>query len=128
MNKFEKITEEFYNKIKEHYGSSVFKKETPKLKFYPNIYSRLCGFEINESEVEDHPSAEYDRDQNIIFIYTNNVNSKAELVKTLIHEYKHYLQSGIWMERYYKMGYSYETHPYELEAIKEEANYKMFLK
>ena len=33
---------------------------------------------------------------------------------------KHYLQSPSWMKRYYDMGYEYNNHPYELEALEEE--------
>lgn len=55
------------------------------------------------------------------------MKSKKMVIQTLIHEYIHYLQSPTWFKRYYNMGYSYNDHPYELEAIRHEQDYKLFL-
>ena len=52
--------------------------------------------------------------------------NKEWVIQTLIHEYIHYLQSPLWMKRYYDMGYEYDTHPYELAATKAEDNWKTF--
>ena len=63
-----------------------------------------------------------DRKQHIIneiTIYYKNIASLEELIRTIIHEYQHYLQSPSWMTRYYNMGYDYSDHPYELAAYKE---------
>jgi len=35
----------------------------------------------------------------------------------MVHEYTHYLQDPKWMTRYYNMGYTYKTHPYEIQAF-----------
>jgi hypothetical protein len=65
---------------------------------------------------------------NEITIYYNNIGSLEELIRTVIHEYQHYLQSPSWMTRYYKMGYDYSNHPYEIAAYKEEENWETIWK
>ncbi len=59
---------------------------------------------------------EYIADDNSLIIYPKHINTYDELIETIIHEYQHYLQSPTWMERYYNMGYEYNTHPYEVQA------------
>ena len=59
---------------------------------------------------------EYVADDNTMTIYKKYIKNNDDLIETIIHEYQHYLQSPTWMERYYNMGYEYDTHPYEIEA------------
>jgi len=61
---------------------------------------------------------------NEIILYYKNLTSLEDLIKTLIHEYQHYLQSPSWFTRYYNMGYSYNNHPYEVQAYNEEQKWK----
>ena len=56
--------------------------------------------------------------ENSLIIYPNHIHTYDDLIETVIHEYQHYLQSPTWMERYYNMGYDYQTHPYEVQAEK----------
>lgn len=65
---------------------------------------------------------------NEITLYYNNLTNLEDLVKTLIHEYQHYLQSPSWFTRYYNMGYSYNDHPYEIQASNEEQKWKQVWK
>jgi hypothetical protein len=51
---------------------------------------------------------EYCSMHNELIVYWKNIKSIEDLIKTLIHEYQHYLQSPSWMTRYYKMGYDLE--------------------
>ena len=118
------IVNRVYPLIKEKYGISRFKKSYPKVRLHENIYSRLSG--VPGLRGEDSAHAEYDRESNTIWIYYPEMNSKEDVVKTLLHEYKHYLQSPTWMKRYYSMGYQYDNHPYEVEAIAEEAYHDIF--
>ena len=67
------------------------------------------------------PKADYEgefvSEDNEIIIYSKNITSKSDLAKTIVHEYAHYLQSPVWMTRYYTMGHTYRTHPYEKQAF-----------
>ena len=47
---------------------------------------------------------------------TVKVDTDREMIKTIIHEWQHYLQSKDQFEMLYNMGYSYEDHPFEVVA------------
>jgi len=116
------IANKSYPKIREYYG--VGRKDYPPIEIYKNILVRLTG----EPDAEGEPAdAEYDRKLNKLFIYSDYNNSVEDVIRSIIHEYVHYLQSASWMGRYYKMGYDYTNHPYELKASKEEENWKKFV-
>ena len=123
MNKEQilKIANEAYPKIREYYGAG--KRGFPPIEVHKNILVRLTG----EPEAEGEPAdAEYDRKENKIFLYSDYNNSIEDVIRGIIHEYIHFLQSESWMKRYYKMGYKYDNHPYEISAKKEEENWKKF--
>ena len=87
----------------------------------------MSNIKIVLAEDEGEPAdAEYDRDENKLFIYSDYNDSVEDVIRGIIHEYIHYLQSGSWMKRYYSMGYKYGNHPYEISAKKAEENWKMF--
>ena len=115
------IVDKIGTRIIEHYGVSKYRKEPPQL---------IITDEYSEDEYSNKDKgivAEYISKENTILIYRKVVSSEEELIKTLIHEFQHYLQSPIWMTRYYNMGYDYQTHPYEIQAFREEENWKRFL-
>jgi len=121
-NQILKIANKVYPNIRAHYG--LGKKEYPPIEVYKNILVRLTG----EPEAEGEPAdAEFDRKENKLFIYSDYNNSIEDVIRSIIHEYVHYLQSGSWMTRYKNMGYKYGSHPYEISAKKAEENWKMFV-
>jgi hypothetical protein len=107
----------YLERISKYYGLSPFQAALPYLSLETNTY----GNRKDKSIV-----AEYCSTLNEIQIYYRNIVSVEQLVKTLVHEYQHYLQSPSWMKRYYKMGHTYDTHPYEIKAYKEEENWIKF--
>jgi hypothetical protein len=126
-DKVQKIIDEVYPMIEKHYGFSKFHNCTPYVETHHNIYARYSDEPEAQGE-EDDCHAEYCGIDNEIVIYYPNMKSRKMVIKTLIHEYQHYLQSPSWFKRYYdQYGYDYTTHPYELAAIKEEKNYKLFI-
>lgn len=60
--------------------------------------------------------------ENRILLYDVYEQSLIELVKTIIHEYTHYLQSSRKYWEYYKTHY-YSQHPYERQAKRNEMKY-----
>jgi hypothetical protein len=118
------IIDEVYPKIEEYYGLSKHHECTPYVELHHNIYARITGVECMEGEC--NPDAEFDRQDNTIVIYWPKAQDKKWIIQTLIHEYQHYLQSPMWMKRYYNMGYEYDNHPYELAATLSESNWKTF--
>ena len=123
----QKIVKEVYSEIENHYGFSKFFPEcTPYIEYEQSIYGRLSGEEDDGTMGEESPHAEFDRMDNSIVIYYPKMVSRKHIIQTLIHEYQHYLQSPLWMKRYYTMGYEYHNHPYELFAYNEEKNWVLF--
>lgn len=106
------IIQEVFPKIYKHFGDSKY------FNYELNVY-------VHSSHYERH-KGEYDFDGNIT-IYSSQISSKRQLIKTLLHEYCHYLQPKNWYYRYYTLGYDYDNHPYEIEALEFESHYKNFI-
>ena len=88
------------------------------------IEGQISG--IDGMEGDSCPSGEFCKDENKIFIYFPYIKNKIDLIKALLHEYKHYLQPRSAEAYYYDLGFTYKNNPMELEAISEEKNYKLF--
>lgn len=70
---------------------------------------------------------EYNRDDSEIVIYWKPILNKQDLIRTILHEYKHHTQTASWFTRYYTMGHTYVTHPYEVSAREFEEKWTEFL-
>ena len=123
--KIQSIIDKVYPKIKDNYGLSK-SNDFPKIEIHRNIYEMASGIEGMEGE--DNAQANYDRHSNTIQLFQSETKDTKHVIQCLLHEYKHYLQSATWFERYYQMGYNYTNHPYELEALAEESNWKIYAK
>ena len=113
------VTEIVYTKIINHYGEAKHHNHPPYVSIEDTPYS--------DDEVPDDLFGEYCSMMNELIIYWKNIDSLEILVRTLVHEYQHYLQSSSWMTRYYNMGYNYNDHPYEVYAFNEEERWKEFI-
>ena len=109
-----KIVNKVYPLISANYKSNA------KVELYSNIFDRLNAIPA----MDEHESfAEYHWDTNKIYLYTDNLNSEEDIIRSLIHECVHSTQSFEIYEEYYKCDLDYETHPYEIEAEYEEENW-----
>jgi len=126
LDEVKKVIEEVLPKVEAHYGHSKFFDTFPYLEFETSIYGRLADEEDDGETGEETPEAEFDRIDNSIVIYYPRMQNREHIIQTLVHEYQHYLQSPLWMKRYYTMGYDYSDHPYEVAAYAEESNWKIF--
>lgn len=113
------ITEKVYEKVVNHYGESKHHNHFPYIAIEDTPYS--------DEDVPKDLYGEYCSMLNEVTLYWKNIPSLEVLIRTLVHEYQHYLQSPSWMKRYYNMGYGYSDHPYEVAAFNEEENWKMFI-
>jgi hypothetical protein len=106
-----------YNKVINYYGESKYHDTLPDInlesKIHPKDPQDLIG--------------EYCPIYNEITLYWKNIPSTEVLIRVLVHEYQHYLQSPTWMTRYWNMGHEYGTHPYEVQAWNEEENWVKFV-
>ena len=127
MNKanIQSIIDKVYPTIKADYGLS--KGYTfPNVEIHNNIYEMASGIEGMEGE--GNAQANYCRHSNTIQLFQSETKDTKHVIQCLLHEYRHYLQSGTWFKRYYAMGYDYSNHPYEVAAKAEEKNYKKYMK
>jgi len=132
MGKTKKLIKEVessFELIKKRYGKSSHYTRTPKLQFIKSkniIKQEFADGPLKKKDIKNMEGW-FDPELNIIVLVVDNIDSKIDFIKTLLHEYQHYLQSPKWMTRYYKMGHSYKTHPYELASKRAEKQYKRFV-
>ena len=111
------IVNKVYPKIIKDYNSNA------KVELYSDIYERLNSIPaINEYD----SYAEYHWDSNIIYLYTNHLDSEEDIIRSLIHECVHSNQCYEVYEAYYECDLDYDTHPYEIEAEYEEENWRKY--
>ena len=96
-----------------------------KIEYHYNIYERLSGEKGMTGEVQ--ANAEYDWEKCIIYIYTSQMYSEEDIVRSLIHECVHSTQLKVLFDKYYEVGETYDTHPYEIEARNAEENWKNYI-
>ena len=125
MNKEEilDIANEAYPKIVEYFKEG--KGEIPTIRVYRNVYVALTGEE--EAEGEQEPTGRYDRESNEIQLFTDYIPNKEEVIRNVIHEYTHYKQPDGLDTKYYDQGYTYQNNPAELEALRAEEKWHLFV-
>jgi len=112
------IINKVYPTISKDYKSSA------KVEVYTNIFTRLNSV---PAILEYESYAEYHWDSNIIYLYTNHLNSEEDIIRSLIHECVHSNQCYEVYEAYYKeCDLDYDTHPYEIEAEYEEEKWRNY--
>jgi len=83
---------------------------------------------LSVSYTDDKYCGEFDNENLIIRIFPRRIKSKLDLIRTIIHEYTHYVQlyDSPRMDRKYvkaneKLGY--QNNPFEIEARENEVKY-----
>ena len=105
-------------RVIERYGLSKYYTETPYLLLDDSPYA---------DAKDPNAKGAFIFEDNELVVYWQNIENEEELARTIVHEYQHCLQSPRWFTRYYTMGYTYDTHPYEVQAYSEEENWKEVL-
>jgi len=117
LQNIKKIISKVYPIIAKDYNSNA------KVEVYSDIYERLNSIPaINEHE----SYAEYHWDSNIIYLYTNHLDSEEDVIRSLIHECVHSNQCYDVYMAYYECDLDYDTHPYEIEAEYEEEKWRNY--
>ena len=112
-----KIVNQYYPLISEDYSDV-----NPKVELHKNIYERLSG--IKGMNGTACAQAEYDWSENKIYLYTSKLNNEEDVIRSLIHECVHSTQLESIFNELYKVGETYDTHPYEIQAREAEENWK----
>ena len=100
------------------------KKGTPPIELHKDIYARLSGDPEAMGEASKTSKAEYDWDNNKIYIYYPNMVNEEDVLRSLLHEHTHTLQDHRKNEKYREMGY--KNNPHEIESRKAEDNWKKY--
>ena len=96
-----------------------------KIEYHYNIYERLSGEKGMTGEIL--AEAEYDWDKCKIYLYTSRLHTIQSVIRALIHECVHSTQSKVIFDQYYKEGFTYDIHPYEIQARSAEEEWKIYL-
>ena len=123
IDEIQNIIDYSYPKIQSYYGKGSL--NVPKIELHKDIYARLSGDEEQSGEHSKTTKAQYDEDTNVIYIYYPNMKNEEDVLRSIIHEYTHYRQDHKLFKKY-KAMYGYDEDPTEIEAHKNEENWKMF--
>ena len=135
-----KLFEDFINEGLSHRKIvSIIKKVYPqivkdlggkakKVEVYENIWDRIGAVAVEDLiEEQGNPNAQYDPDADIIYIYSDVTNTPEQIIRSLLHEHTHTIQDQKEFKKLYDAGYEYSNHPFELEALEAEKNWKNYL-
>jgi len=131
-DEIQQIINHAYPLIQKYYGKG--KLPIPPIKLSVDIYARLSGEPEARGEESETSEAQYEERDNVIYVYYPNMKDEEHVLRSLIHEYTHYLQVKDIEDREersalfdkYKAMYDYNTDPTEIEARKNEENWEMF--
>lgn len=111
-----------YPLIQKYYGKG--KLPIPKIDTsHKNTYAMHSGEPEATGEHAATSIAEYYK--GVIYLYLPNIKDEEGLLRALVHEYTHYTQDSELFAKYRDM-YDYDEDPTEIEAHKNEENWKMF--
>ena len=111
-----------YPLIQKYYGKG--KLPIPKIDTsHKNTYAMHSGEPEATGEHAASSIAEYYK--GTIYLYLPNIKDEEGLLRALVHEYTHYTQDSELFAKYRAM-YDYDEDPTEIEARKNEENWKMF--
>ena len=97
---------------------------TPKIELHKDIIARLSGIPDMRGEESETSEAEYDEETNKIYIYYPNMKNEEHVLRSLIHEYTHYLQNLTPLKKAIDVkDNTYDESPYEQEAERNEVKY-----
>tara|TARA_R110000851_G_scaffold33321_2_gene88628 strand:- start:2577 stop:4055 length:1479 start_codon:yes stop_codon:yes gene_type:complete len=116
------VVDRVYPQIVKNLGRA--RRGTPKVEFHSNIYVRITGIEGMQGEANPH--AEYDWENNKIYLYTPRMVNEEEIIKGILHEYTHATQDPKKMEKY-QQELGYKNNPYEKAAHRAERNWRKYI-
>ena len=80
----------------------------------------------NLKKEQGNPFAEYEPDDDKIYIYSEVTHTPEQIIRSLLHEHTHTTQNQKEFKKLYDKGYQYSNHPFELEALEAEKNWKIY--
>ena len=122
IGQIEKVAKRVYPKIVKDLGGSA-----KPIEVHPNIWDRIGAVGVEDLKREQgNPQAQYDPADDVIYIYSETTNNLEQIIRSLLHEHTHTLQDQKEFKKLYDKGYNYGNHPFELEALEAEKNWKNY--
>jgi hypothetical protein len=122
QSQIERLIKRVYPQIVKDLGGDVKPVEV-----YDNIWDRLGAVAVDDlKEEQGNPNAQYDPDADIIYIYSEVTNTPEQIIRSLLHEHTHTIQDQKEFKKLYDKGYEYSNHPFELEALEAEKDWKRY--
>jgi len=118
------IVNRVYPQIVKNLGKSKY-VETPKVELHKDIYARLSGIPGATGDESHSSEAQYDDDENKIFIYYPNMKDEKHIIQSLLHEYTHSLQDPKKRKEHSEHGYL--NNPFEIKARRAERGWKKYI-
>ena len=96
----------------------------PPIELSVDVIARHSGIPDMRGEESKSSKAEYDETANVIYIYYPNMKDTEDVLRSLLHEYTHYLQNITPLTKSIDAKTNtYDESPYEQEAHKNEDIY-----
>lgn len=122
QGQIEKLIKRVYPKIVRDLGG-----EAKGVEVHDNMWDRLGAVGVEDLKREQgNPFAEYEPNDDIIYIYSEVANNAEQVIRSLLHEHTHTTQDQKEFKKLYDKGYKYSNHPFELEALESEKNWKIY--
>ena len=122
QRQIEKLIQKVYPQIVRDLGG-----EAKPVEVYDNIWDRLGAVAVDDLKREQgNPNAQYNPDDDVIYIYSEVTNNVEQVIRSLLHEHTHTIQDQKEFKKLYDKGYEYSNHPFELEALEAEKDWKKY--
>lgn len=101
--------------------------EMKKVEIYDNIWDKLGAVAVDDLKREQgNPNAQYNPKDDKIYIYSEVTNTLEQVIRSLLHEHTHTTQNQEEFEKLYDEGATYQNHPFELQALEAEKDWKKY--
>ena len=122
QRQIEKLIQKVYPKIVKELGG-----DAKPVEVYDNMWDRLGAVAVDDLKREQgNPNAQYNPDDDVIYIYSEVTNNVEQVIRSLLHEHTHTIQDQKEFKKLYDKGYEYSNHPFELEALEAEKDWKKY--
>ena len=122
QSQIERLIKRVYPQIVKDLGG-----DAKPVEVYDNIWDRLGAVAVDDLKREQgNPNAQYNPDDDIIYIYSEVTNNVEQVIRSLLHEHTHTIQDQKEFKKLYDKGYEYSNHPFELEALEAEKDWKKY--
>jgi 3'-phosphoadenosine 5'-phosphosulfate sulfotransferase len=121
-NSIQSIVDRVYPQIVKDLGG-----QAKPIEIHNNIYTRIGAVAVEDLMKQNNPDAQYDPDDDIIYVYSSKMKTIEDVVRALLHEHTHTLQDQEKFKQLYDEGALYDNHPYEKAADKAEEKWERYM-